>query len=861
MRRAFIWSILALPHIVLFWPVLFEGKMFADGDAVLQMYPAAYALKSALEQGQSFAWNQHIATGFPMAASFVGGFFSPLYQLLFRHFDVFNAYHVLTILNFVITAWFTYYFCKLSKLSTSASLFAGITFPLGTAYWLFSSNLTVTSGFPLIPGLLVAVLLLQRFAETYIRITISIVTGGLLGLILLQAHPQWPIMAMMFASAFAIVIDIQNRRNEQTKQSLLTMTGRFLKSFKILYWLCFTFLIGILISLPQLLASAHIGTFSARGSGIPLSRATVGSLFPTDIFSFIFPNLNLPFLMSKPYLLYMGAFPVLLFVLSHTLAKPKQYRLFFWTLFACLAIGIKHSPLFWLLHQLPIVNAFREPSRFMYIGLFAFTMLAAFGFEQLTIPVSSPSQEDNAKMDNLKRIVKWLVRSCFGLASLAILSTITIVVWGNQFLRFITSYFDRNVYATTTRLPLEHYHNVIKTLFNQIVDGTTLFNLPTAIGVLSFPAGSLLVSWYIKGSSKQPSSPTLIGNPKTNLPRFLSFDFLLSGSNLKTRDNSRRIVFSIGVITVTLINLLGVKIGALHTVPRHLIETPPASAQIIQEHNDQSPFRVFSFLPGASIYRELDATFGYDSETNIEMMKEVLSPNLNILYGISSLDYYDDLMDRRNARLLSYLGSNRGTLGESLADMHIPFEEKKKRFLDRIPLLSLANVKYITSLYPLEHSRLKLVSELRVTPYQLREYIYENLDVIPRYYLTNNVEYLPILSETESWQNLLNRKLGIADNERVLIECASCALPPRHEDGVERWLRALIPTNQTTTAYVFQIETDSDGWFIFGQNNLPGWTALIDGKPTEIHRANVLFQAIHVPAGKHVVEWKYQLSK
>lgn len=43
----------------------------------------------------------------------------------------------------------------------------------------------------------------------------------------------------------------------------------------------------------------------------------------------------------------------------------------------------------------------------------------------------------------------------------------------------------------------------------------------------------------------------------------------------------------------------------------------------------------------------------------------------------------------------------------------------------------------------------------------------------------------------------------------------------------------------------------SDSWY-------PGWVATLDGEPVPIERANLLFRAVRVPAGEHVVEFRYE---
>ena len=55
-----------------------------------------------------------------------------------------------------------------------------------------------------------------------------------------------------------------------------------------------------------------------------------------------------------------------------------------------------------------------------------------------------------------------------------------------------------------------------------------------------------------------------------------------------------------------------------------------------------------------------------------------------------------------------------------------------------------------------------------------------------------------------------------------------------------------------------RVKSQADGYLIISDVWYPGWQALIDGKQSNILRANYLFRAVAVPAGEHVVKIVYQ---
>lgn len=93
---------------------------------------------------------------------------------------------------------------------------------------------------------------------------------------------------------------------------------------------------------------------------------------------------------------------------------------------------------------------------------------------------------------------------------------------------------------------------------------------------------------------------------------------------------------------------------------------------------------------------------------------------------------------------------------------------------------------------------------------------------------------------------------GSGDNYHKVYEFTDARPAYRYEAGTAR------PTQWTPEHRAFDVESATGGAFVLIENLAPGWTATIDGRPAAIAPADIAFQRIVVPAGRHTVEFRYR---
>lgn len=132
------------------------------------------------------------------------------------------------------------------------------------------------------------------------------------------------------------------------------------------------------------------------------------------------------------------------------------------------------------------------------------------------------------------------------------------------------------------------------------------------------------------------------------------------------------------------------------------------------------------------------------------------------------------------------------------------------------------------------------------------EKLYDRRDALPRTYVVDS--------------------LRVADDAEALRTLADPSFDPRRlvlvaPDGdVRDTISPVSRSNATVLAFEqsgaehirLRVQADAPGYLVLSDTWYPGWHATVNGEPTPILRANVLFRAVPVQAGEQVVELRYE---
>jgi len=280
--------------------------------------------------------------------------------------------------------------------------------------------------------------------------------------------------------------------------------------------------------------------------------------------------------------------------------------------------------------------------------------------------------------------------------------------------------------------------------------------------------------------------------------------------------------------------------------PEKKMEQNPKMVDYLQQ--DQELFRIYPLGVTIAFNTALNQAQGWLSNNTeaIFSQREIIPANQNLLYDLDQPFNKIGLNLSRSSRLQDFLEgivySNNDSLNQFPQSHHLKLNDSF------IKVISLLNIKYLTSYFELENNHLTLVKKVDLDTNFLPARIYLNNNYLPRVWFVTNS--LVLKQEDEILQTLAKDTFN--PEETVILEHGlPVAVANRQNSRVEiiEWHNREL---------IFKASLNQAGFIVISNSYYPGWQALVNDQPHEIVRANFVFQALSLPAGEYLIKLNYR---
>jgi hypothetical protein len=380
-------ALLGLLTLLFFWPVFLAGDWIphGGGDLVSFLWPQYSFAGEALRSGSIPLWNPHLYSGAPFLADNQAGVLYPINLLAFLVFPnlSYQVMEGLAIFHLWLAGAAMYVALRIwpaltpspsslrrGGIARSAALFGAIAFMFNDVLITHIGNLNLIAAAAWLP----LILALYARGLNDRRVSWIIGSGVVFAMALLAGHAQMTaitLVGLIAVAVWQIIVAASWRERGQVAGLALLMP-----------------LIAFGLTALQLLPSLEMTRYSLR-AGLTYEEATAYSLPPAALAATFSPLLfgrgaaGFWGPWERVETMYVGVVPLIL----AGLAFRRRWRDSAWFFLALGLLGLlialgKYTPLYSLVHALPVLGGLRVPARSILLANFSLAALAAIGLQR-----------------------------------------------------------------------------------------------------------------------------------------------------------------------------------------------------------------------------------------------------------------------------------------------------------------------------------------------------------------------------------------------------------------------------------------------------------------------------------------------
>lgn len=858
----------------------FSGLILARGDTYVYFYPYWDARNEAYRAGELPLWTPDIYMGAPLLANpQLGTYYPP--NWLTAPLRAPDAIRLSVLMHLIWAAWGAYALVRrlLPDSSRSTAVLSALLYGLGGYVTAHIEQINQLQGLAWMPWLLWLFELALSYRRWSIRCLFALILAAAFAFQFFSGHTQTSFMSALALGVYALLRPAAQPgwRPRVNAFVLLAMAG----------------LLALILALPQLLPTLELTGWSNRSGGFSVQQATAFSFPPHYIGRALLPSYD--GLLFTEYIAYAGIIGLGLALYGAFAGRQRRIWIVLALLGLFFALG-RFNPIYLLLADLPGFDLFRVPARWLALTALSVSVLAAIG---LTVLLQQPLRRRAAGITLVLLLLLMLAGFLLPVDALdvtgpAMPTVVTLIGWGLALAALVLVFVWRN----WQRLP---YLVPLLVLIELVAAGFILpHNDLAPPDTYLYPRFSALQMQVFAESQTPPDrllgiSPLLFdpgdGADLENRWRALGMDEQAI-RNAFVATKWREVIYPNLPLTWGIPSVDGFGGGVLPTLFYTQFTTlmlPPDTPDTLRAVDGRLGERLaLSDCRGACIpdTRWLDTTnIGYvlvdkvydvwhDGIAYDTALPQMIRQNNALVWSVTPSFEADEvrvLISGSGDLLATWLDARGDELANTTCEDVVMLE-------DDLRLLRCAGDAYRTP----SAIRLKTDAELTALAVTLLDSRYESifLQLAPLGWervLSSDIKlyHRTAAPRIRIAQNVLSQPDNWAGSEAALVLMRAPNYDPMQTSIIHGDIDPMTVTpasgevtvlDYDATLIRLEVNLTDSAYLVLADAWYPGWQARLypdadlqsEPETLTIYRADVMFRAVHVPAGESIVEFRFE---